>query len=304
MRRKCFRLIIIGLMWIGALSCATVETVTTVATQVGVAAGTIRPDQAESIRRGATAVARSLKDFTPEQQYYIGRSVGAVILAKYKVLNDSKANNYLNALGQSLAIFSGRPELFSGYYFLVLDSDEVNAFATPGGHVFITRGLLRCTQTEDQLAAVLAHEIGHIQLQHGIKAIETARLTEALTVLATEGSKQLGGREIAQLASLFGGAIFDITNTLINKGYSRLSEFEADAAAIIILNRAGYSSFALNEMLETMAQRLRPGGFDFAKTHPSPPERIAEIQKSGQATSKPIPSERKERFLKAVGHLL
>lgn len=304
MKRKSFRLIITGLMCISALSCASLDTVTTVATQVGVATGTISADQAQSILKGATAVARSLEDFTPEQEYYIGRSVGAAILTKYQVLNDAKANGYINTLGQSLAVFSELPELFSGYSFLILNSDDVNAFATPGGHVFITKGLLRCAQTEDQLAAILAHEIGHIQMRHGMKAIETARLTEALTILATEGTKQLGGREIARLTALFGGAVSDITNTLVNKGYSRVSEFEADAAAIKILNRAGYSSAALIEMLETMPRHLRPGGLDFAKTHPLPPSRIMEIQKSGQAITSPISGARKERFLKAVGHLL
>ena len=197
------------------------------------------------------------------------------------------------------------PELFAGYHFLVLDSDDINAFATPGGHVFITRGLIRCCRTEDELAAVVAHEIGHIQLRHGMKAIEKARMTEALSILAQEGAKSFGGAQVAQLTQAFGGVISDITNTMINKGYSRSYEYQADAAAVTLLQRMSYNPGALTQMLNVMASRIKPGGTDFAKTHPSPQNRIAELKDSGMMlTALEPPAVRKERFTKAVGHLL
>jgi predicted Zn-dependent protease len=200
---------------------------------------------------------------------------------------------------------SDMPELFAGYHFLVLDSDDINAFATPGGHVFITRGLIRCCRTEDALAAVLAHEIGHIQLRHGMKAIEKARMTEALSVLAQEGAKSLGSREVAQLTQAFGGVISDITNTMINNGYSRSYEYQADAASAAILKRLGYNPGALIDMLSVMAKQMKPGGSDFAKTHPSPQSRMAELRDKGVSqTGAEPPAARKERFVRAVGHLL
>ena len=286
------------------MGCAAVETATTVATTVGEATGTISKSQGQAIRKSTAAVSKSLEDFTPEQEYYIGRTVGVVVLGKYPALADAKVNAYLNVLGQTLAQASDMPELFSGYHFLVLDSDDINAFATPGGHIFITRGLIRCCRTEDALAAVLAHEIGHVQLRHGMKAIEQARMTEALSILAQEGAKSFGSQEVAQLTQAFGGVISDITNTMINKGYSRSSEYQADAAALSILQRMGYNPGALTDMLGVMARQMKPGGSDFARTHPSPQSRIAELKASGKSLAvAETPAVRKERFTKAVGHL-
>ena len=305
MNRLFCRAMVFLMVMISLIGCAAVETATTVATTVGEATGTISKEQGQSIRKSTAAVSKSLEDFTPQQEYYIGRTVGAVVLAKYPAASDAKANAYLNVLGQTLAKASDMPELFAGYHFLVLDSDDINAFATPGGHVFITRGLIRCCRTEDALAAVLAHEIGHIQLRHGMKAIEKARMTEALSVLAQESAKSLGSREVAQLTQAFGGVISDITNTMITNGYSRSYEYQADAASVAILKRLGYNPGALIDMLNVMAKQMKPGGSDFAKTHPSPQSRLAELRDKGvsQAGVEP-PATRKERFVKAVGHLL
>jgi len=305
MNRFFCRAMVFSMVMISLIGCAAVETATTVATTVGEAAGTISKEQGQSIRKSTAAVSKSLEDFTPQQEYYIGRTVGAVVLAKYPAASDARANAYLNVLGQTLAKVSDMPELFAGYHFLVLDSDDINAFATPGGHVFITRGLIRCCRTEDALAAVLAHEIGHIQLRHGMKAIEKARMTEALSVLAQESAKSLGSREVAQLTQAFGGVISDITSTMINNGYSRSYEYQADAASAAILKRLGYNPGALIDMLNVMAKQMKPGGSDFAKTHPSPQNRLAELRGKGvsQVGVEP-PAIRGARFNKAVGHLL
>lgn len=304
MRNRFWHAGALSLVFLFLPGCAAVDTVTTVATEVGVASGQISRQQGESIKKSSKAVAKSLEDFTPEQEYYIGRTVGAVVLDKYRPLANTKANNYLNVLGQTLAQASDVPELFGGYHFLVLDSEDINAFATPGGHVFITRGLIRCCKTEDALAAVVAHEIGHIQLRHGMKAIEKARMTEALTILAQEGAKSFGSQEVAQLTNAFGGVISDITNTMINNGYSRAYEYQADGIAVTILRRAGYDPGALVEMLEVMAGRIKPGGSDFAKTHPSPEKRIAELKESGKyVAGGRMPQVRTQRFASAMSRL-
>ncbi|MCK9391417.1 MAG: M48 family metallopeptidase [Syntrophales bacterium] len=304
MNRLIWRAGIIFLILLLLISCATVETMTNVATEVAVQSGTISRSQGDSISKSTRAVSKSLEDFTPEQEYYIGRSVGATVLVKYQGLANTKANSYLNVLGQTLAQASDMPELFGGYHFLVLDSDDINAFATPGGHVFITRGLIRCCRNEDALAAVVAHEIGHIQLRHGMRAIEKARTTEALTILAQEGAKSFGSQQVAQLTQSFGGVISDITNTMIKNGYSRAYEYQADAAAVVILRRTGYNPGALTEMLGVMDKQLKPGGTDFAKTHPSPQNRIAELKGSGMSfTGGVTPAVRTKRFTNAVGIL-
>jgi len=283
-------------------ACATIETATTLATAVGEHAGVISHSQAESVRKSTVAVSRSLEDFTPEQEYYIGRAVGAVVLSKYPAYANTQVNQYINTLGQTLAAASNKPEIFGGYHFVVLDSDDINAFATPSGLIFVTRGLIRCCPTEDALAAILAHEIGHVQLRHGIQSIEKARVTEALTVLAQEGAKTLGSREVAQLTETFSGAISDIANSMINNGYSRTFEYQADQTSVVLVQRVGYNPEGLVDMLTVMEKKLKPGGLDFAKTHPAPWDRITEIQSHNQTfTPVATPNIRQERFLKAIG---
>jgi predicted Zn-dependent protease len=285
--------------------CQAMLTSTVKATDKAEKVGAIRPATAESIKKGTSAVSKTIEEFTPEQEYYIGRSVAAVILTKYSPYPNQPANEYLNLLGQTLAQASDLPEIFRGYRFLILNSDEINAFATPGGHIFITRGLLRCCSNEDAVAAILAHEIGHIQLKHGIQAIKKARVTEAVTTITTESVRVLAPNEAANFTETFGGVISDIT-TMIHSGYSRSSEYAADDAAQTILRRLGYDPNGLVAMLRVMGERLKPGeDAGFAKTHPAPQDRIAEILRrtGGAYTPVKTPSARQARFLKAVGKI-
>jgi predicted Zn-dependent protease len=271
---------------------------------MGVSSDLITEAQGESISKSAKAVARSFEDFTPEQEYYMGRSVGAIILNKYKPYNNKKANDYLNLLGQTLSKASDMPETFGGYHFLIQDSEEINALAAPGGLIFITRGMLRCCQHEDAVAAVLAHEIGHVQAKHGLQAVKKSRITSALTTIGIEGAKSFGGEELAELTETFENSISDITATLVNNGYSRGFERKADKAALTILKRVGYDPNGLVDMLSVMSKKLKPGGLDFAKTHPSPARRIADIQKIiGETTEVMKPKPRQARFLAALGNI-
>ena len=238
----------------------------------------ISESQMESIKKTVKAVGRAFTDITPEQEYYIGRAVGAKLLGQYQPYDNQWVNRYLNQIGQSLAAYSDMPETFGGYHFLLLDDEGINAFAAPGGLIFVSRGMLRCCRNEDELAAVLAHEIGHVQLKHGLQAIKKGRLTNVFSIMATEGVKQMAAPEIAELTGLFEDSIHDVTSTLVSSGYSRAFERQADVAALTILERSGYDPFALNSMLAVMQQRLDPKGLDFAKTHPDPGDRIKEIE--------------------------
>ena len=304
MKKTLLPLCLLTLAALFLTSCQTMESAANLATAIGQGTGAITDSQAESIRKTTKAVVRSAEEFTPEQEYYIGRTVGAVVLTKYRAYDEGQVNQYLNILGQTLAQASDLPSTFGGYHFLVLNSDDINAFATPSGLIFVTRGLLRCCRNEDALAAVLAHEIGHIELRHGMQAIEKARVTEALTTLAAESAKTLGSREVAELTKTFEGAITDITNTLINKGYARSQEYQADQASLTILKRVGYDPNGLAEMLTLMKRNLKPGGADFAKTHPSPDDRIAQIQKSApRYAAVPPPASRQTRFQQAMGKI-
>ena len=292
----------LALAW-ATTGCEMVNQATSLAADVAAGTGVITADQAESTKRVGTAVTKTFQDITPEQEYYVGRTVAATVLAQYKAYPADDLNGYLNRLGQSLAQFSTKPETFGGYHFLALDSAEINAFAAPGGLILVTRGLLKCTQNEDELAAVLAHEIGHVEKMHGLRAIKTGRLNSALTILAVEAGKNLAGEQLAEVTKAFDESINDIAGTLMNSGYSRKLEYEADAAAVAILKQAGYTPGALVAMLENMAKNWDSSRKDFAATHPAPADRIKELQKIGVTSSKASAAARQQRFLAATKSL-
>ena len=264
--------------------------------------GSVQVDT-DSVVKTYQAVSRSFEDITPEQEYYIGRTVGARILQTYKPYDNPAANRYINTLGQTLAQASDFPETYGGYHFLIQDSDEINAFAAPGGFIFVTRGILRCCQHEDAVAAVLAHEIGHVQSRHGLQAIKKSRVTDAVTILAVESAKTFGGEELASLTQTFEDSITDITSTLVVNGYSRAFEYQADSGAVNILYRVGYNPSGLVDMLRVMEQRLKPGGNDFVKTHPSPEKRISEIESYLSYSKVQSSMPRQARFKRALGSI-
>jgi beta-barrel assembly-enhancing protease len=272
------------------------------------AAGKVGVDGAgvDAITDSAKAVKKSNEDITPEQEYYIGRAVAAKLLGTRKSYDEQAATSYINLLGQTLAIYSSRPETFGGYHFLILDSDEINAFAAPGGDILVTRGLLRCATSEDAVAAILAHEISHVAKQHGLKAIKKDRLTKALIGVGTTAAQVLGPDELADQTSTFKDSVGDITSTLVNSGYSREQELDADKVALANLRAIGYNPEALRDMLKVMQKKLKSGGLDFAKTHPDPKVRIAAIEvelkgKKAVAATPEAAAARDERYKAALG---
>lgn len=285
----------------GMMFASGCSTVAQVGATVGQATGVITPQQADSLVKSAEAVEKTFKDITPEQEYFIGRSVGATIISTYKVYDNDEATRYLNVLGQSVSRFSDMPDTFKGYRFLILESDEINAFAAPGGFIFISRGMIRLCKTEDDLAAIVAHEVGHVQLRHAVKAIKSSRLTSALTILAMEGAKSFGGEQLAQLTTAFEGSIGDITSTMMNSGYARGQEREADRAAIVILQRIGYRQASLVDVLERMGKVLETDHRGFGATHPPADTRIKELLPIIDDTKTPVPtSARQKRFERLV----
>lgn len=256
---------------------------------------------AQSVVVSGQAVAKSMEDFTPEQEYYIGRAVTASLLERYRSLNDAGLNSYVNTLGQALAMSSTMPMTYAGYHFQVVDADEINAFAAPGGFILVTRGLIRCCPNETALAGVLAHEIAHVQNKDALRAINKSRVTQALGVIGTETAKHLAGGQLAQLTGIFADSVGDIMTSMVNNGYSRSYEYEADQGAVGILTRSGYDPAGLAVMLRTMQARLKPGGSDFAKTHPAPADRLDKLGAVGGRTPAPEPAPRTARFGQSVG---
>jgi predicted Zn-dependent protease len=284
--RRALLLLLLAVTAAGLAGCAAMQKVAEAGTAVAVGAGVMTKDQAESVNKSTAAVVEATKALTPENEYYIGRAVGATILTSYKPYDAATATRYINTLGQALAMVSDMPQTFGGYHFLILDSTEVNAFAAPGGLIFISRGMLRCCRSETALAAVLAHEVGHVELQHGLSSIKKGRYTQDMATVIQESAKA-SGKVNPEVMNAFSGSIEDITKTLIVNGYSRGAEKEADAAAVTLMGRIGYNPEGLVAMLKEMETRVHAGGPGFGKTHPPPEDRIALIQKQ-VGPAKPI----------------
>ncbi len=186
------------------------------------------------------------------------------------VVKDARLSGWVADLGRRLAAVSAQPNF--DWHFTVLDSDVVNAFALPGGYVYVTRGLLVLANDEAEVAGVLAHEIGHVTARHSVARATRSTITD---MLAAGVGMALGDATIAQLLNLGSGAML--------ASYSREQELEADSLGVETLARAGYDPFAQATFLETLRRyeqytSLRSGnnsgGFDLFASHPATEERV------------------------------
>jgi predicted Zn-dependent protease len=280
------------------ISCQTLAAVADVSAQIAGATGVIDQNTANAISRSSQAIASAAEEINPEQEYYIGRAVAANILSNYKIYAGNPAlTAYVNRICRAITINSPRPDIYIGYHVAILDSNEVNAFATSGGHIFLTRGLISAAKSEDALAGVIAHEIAHIQLQHSIKAIKTSRITQALIITGTSAAGAATGMNVNELTDVFNETVGEIVTTMVNNGYSQSQEYDADNTALSLLASAGYSPSGLMDMLRELnsMQSSRPGGFN--KTHPTPVQRLANAEKSIRKYTVPdTTSYRQSRF--------
>jgi len=205
-----------------------------------------------------SVTAQALEEINLLDEYNIGRDVAASILSRYRIWDANPSlTKYVNMICQTIVINSPKPTAYNGYYAAILDSNEINAFASPGGHVFITRGLIEAAKSEDALAAVIAHEIAHIQLGHGLRAIQTNRdLQDWLGKFSLSGAQTIMDK--------------------LNAGFSRVQEFDADITAMSLLAAAGYNPQSMVEMLRELDKIQGSGNANtgFNRTHPSPSSRM------------------------------
>lgn len=276
-KRGIFLLLVITLysLLIALNSCASSSGLTSALSAASEIASAAGYGEAGAALNAGASVSKAMEEITPENEYYIGRAVAATILSNYKVYSAPATEAYLNKICNVIVINSEKPELYNGYHVKILDSSEVNAFATSGGHIFITRGLLACTNSEDALAGVIAHEIAHIQLQHSLKAIKTSRWTAA-GISATSAAVSVAKKD-AELASTMNDMVSDVVTDMVNNGYSKNQEFDADSLALTLMASAGYNPESMLDMLSQLktAQGVKSNGM--YKTHPSPDQRISNV---------------------------
>jgi predicted Zn-dependent protease len=264
-------LVLVPALAVAVAACAEVMNALEGATDENTAEG--------QLIRGANRLRKSAQDLDPSEEHFIGRSVAAQILAlpQYPVLSDETATAYVNRVGLAVAMTNDDVrQPFLDYRFAILDTDEVNAFACPGGTILVTKGLLKKTQNEDELAAVLAHEIAHVTLRHGVEAIQQANLAQAFTYLVS-GTAQaaLSPEDLKALSGVFDDSVKDVVRTLITNGYSRDAEVAADQLGRKFLAHTGYDPQALTRVLGKMHSTGGAGGM-FA-THPAPQDRMSSL---------------------------
>ncbi len=211
--------------------------------------------------------ASNMGEIDEERERYIGGDMAAKLLGAAPLLDNADLQKYVNDLGQWLALQTDRSGL--KWRFGVLDTNDINAFAAPGGYVFVTAGLLGRLQNEAELAAVIAHEIGHVVRKHHLVAIQDQAGSNILTnVMSIAADQDENSAEWNML--------IDAGSDLYTKGLSRDDEMDADLVGVVILARAGYDPYALAAVLQRLGG-VNPSDSTLAlmtKTHPAPDERL------------------------------
>ena len=272
-------------------------------TDVLAGTGKISEKDAKSIKKTTTALRSTFSEITDQEEYYIGRAVSALILSRYKVYDNAGLTNYLNVMGKTISYSSDRPETYGGYHFLVLDTDEVNAMAAPGGFIFLTKGIIMRCKDEEMMAAVVAHEIGHVAGKHGLASIKKSRLVDMFKILGQEATARYGPKELAELTGIFENTLGDIVGSVVERGYDRKYEYEADGMAVKYAVKTGYDPNGLSRFLKTLTGGPASGGAKgWFKTHPTAEDRMTKVAAQIKSFPKVPKTEavRTERFTKSV----
>ncbi len=210
-----------------------------------------------------------------EDEKELGRKILRQIRAQTEILEDPELTAYLKRIGDRLLKQAG-PKFFQ-FKFLVIKENGLNAFAIPGGYIFFTSGLLEEVDSEAELAAVMAHEIAHIQLRHVARRLESLKRLQMATGAVTLAALLLGGGRAGSAAAVTSSALA-LTRAL---AYSRSDEEEADRLGMEFLTRAGYPASAFLLILNKIARHrwlLAENGPSYLLTHPAPPERLAYLE--------------------------
>lgn len=208
---------------------------------------------------------------TPEQEVSLGRQLAPQMAAQFGGVSASPARERVRQIGERIVARSSAANTPYKYSFhLLSDRKTVNAFALPGGQIFITEALLGLLNSEDELAAVLGHEIGHVLARHSAEHLAKQQLTQQLIGAVVIGS---GSYDTAQIAQIAG--------SLVNMKHGRDDEIESDTLGLRLVREAGYDPRAMIGVMQALEKAS--GGSrqpEFASTHPSPANRIQRIREN------------------------
>lgn len=203
-----------------------------------------------------------------------GREVAARIIGKYSLYDNDALTRYVNLVGKSLAQYANRPEL--DFTVGILDSNIINAYAAPGGFIFITRGAIDAMENESELAGVLAHEIIHVSQKHIVRELEIRGSDNS----SISGVSRLVGGATDAIKMAFVQAIDKAMNILLERGHKKDDELEADAMAVVLTAQANYDPRALLIYFEKIKKNRGEEMASIKKLHPPFEERIKLIKKA------------------------
>ncbi|TQV85007.1 M48 family metalloprotease [Aliikangiella coralliicola] len=217
-----------------------------------------------------------------EEQQAVGQQMTAIIVGSSKIHPNAKLQKYVNQVGSWVALHANPEKDKTAqvqWQFIVIDTPDFNAFSMPGGYVVISSGVLDRLSSEAELAAVLAHEVVHIEQKHQVKAIEKSstfsNIGDLAFIAADYRQSQKGGYSQDSLKNRqIAKGLFNTTHTLYTKGLSREDELDADQKAVILMTRAGYDPYAylaVMQLIESIDDKRKTL---VLATHPKPSERI------------------------------
>jgi predicted Zn-dependent protease len=221
---------------------------------------------------GALCLSAAACGTSTQQEVEMGQQYSAQVNQQLPIVTDPELHRYINVLGDSIAKLADDRQL--DWSFFIVDSKEVNAFAIPGGFIYVNRGLIERTDKMDQLAGVLGHEIGHVVKRHSIKQMEQAQKANIGVTLACVLTRICENQAAQAGIQVAGGALF--------AKFSRNDESEADAEGVKNVIRAGIDPHGMPEMFEKLLEerRTRPAGVEaWFLTHPLEEDRIAMTNK-------------------------
>lgn len=231
-----------------------------------------------------TRISYHSNKYSPSDDVKIGQQAAAEVEQKMPVINDEEITAYLEGVGRRL-VAAVPPEFQHPefrYFFRAINARDINAFALPGGPMFVNTGMILAAHEEGEMVGVMAHELSHVVLRHGTAQATKAQKYSLLAGILGVGGAILGGPGLGQLGANAVGVYF--------LKFSREYETEADLLGAQIMARAGYDPRDLAQMFKTIEQTTGGGGGGFLSDHPSPSDRYARINQEAQVlrVSNPI----------------
>lgn len=246
------------------------------------------------LRRAAGGAAASSFAIGLDKEREIGRNVAATVVGRFHVVNNAALNDYVNLVGTVVAQQSPRYTEVP-FRFAVLDTDDINAFAAPGGYIFVTRGALEMMESEAELAGVLAHEVAHVDQKHVLESMRKANMLQ-------------GARSEADMNGFLMDQLTSQLTSLIFTGLARPDEMESDSLGMLYATAAGYRPDGLLSFVRKLqageSNEGRRGRLaDLKATHPDVGERIAALERQATAAHLNLASGQllAERFRRFVG---